>query len=197
MNMLWDGAGYDTIDGSALAHDLVLDLRPGYWGHIGAKSELISAAGQVTIDFGTVIEAALGGSGNDSLTGNEAANRLTGGAGDDTLVGGTGSEGRDSLSGVERLHFADTSVALDVEGMIGQEFASLYGANADNATFLTKLYANVLHRAYDEGGFQFWSKALENGYSRADLLIDFADSPENVANVAALIANGVAYTPFA
>jgi Ca2+-binding RTX toxin-like protein len=264
MNMLWDGAGRDTIDGSALTRDLVLDLRPGYWGHIGEKSDLISDAGQVTINFGSVIEAALGGSGNDTLTGNEAANRLAGNGGNDTLVGGAGidsalyagqrsayviarsggnatvsGEGQDSLAGVERLQFADVSVALDVDGMIGQvfrlyqaafdrkpdavglgfwinaadngvalkriaadfmqspEFVTLYGANADDATFLTRLYANVLHRAYDESGFQFWKKALENGLSRANVLVEFADSAENVANVATLIANGVEYTPFA
>ncbi|WP_342116707.1 DUF4214 domain-containing protein [Pseudoduganella sp. OTU4001] len=264
MNMLWDGAGRDTIDGSQLTRDLVLDLRPGYWSYVGAKAQLISAPGQITINFGTVIEAAIGGSGNDTLTGNEANNSLTGGAGNDKLDGGAGidtavflgaragysivrsganasvtGEGQDSLAGIERLKFADVSVALDVDGKVGQvfrlyqaaydrkpdlgglgfwisaadkgvglkeiaaafmqgqEFTALYGANADNAGFLTKLYANVLHRPYDQGGYDFWMKALESGYGRADVLLDFADSPENVANVATLIANGVEYTPFA
>jgi Ca2+-binding RTX toxin-like protein len=267
MNMLWDGAGFDTIDGSAQSRDLVLDLRPGYWGYIGTKADLISAAGQVTVNFGTVIEAALGGSGNDTLTGNDANNVLTGGAGNDTLAGGagidiaayagqrsgyqvlrngsgasvsaqSGGEGSDTLAGIERLKFADTMLALDTEGMNGQvyrlyqaaydrkpdpaglgywigmadqgmglktiaaaftggaEFAALYGANADHATFLTRLYANVLHRPYDQGGYDFWLNALKAGVSRDDVLIEFADSKENVANVAALIANGIEYTPF-
>ena len=42
------------------------------------------------------IEAASGGKGDDSLTGNEAANRLNGGKGDDALAGGAG---RDALKG--------------------------------------------------------------------------------------------------
>lgn len=263
MNMLWDGAGADTIDGSALGRDLVLDLRPGYWGYIGSKSNLISAAGQVTINFGTVIETAIGGRGNDTLTGNEAGNTLTGGAGNDTLSGGAGldtatyagkradysvarsgsnasvtGEGADTLDGIERLKFADAMVALDVDGMNGQvfrlyqaaydrkpdqaglgywigmadqgmalqsiasaftsgaEFAALYGAKPDDAAFLTKLYANVLHRPYDQGGYDFWLGALKSGYSRDSMLIDFADSKENVANVATLIANGIDYIPF-
>lgn len=276
-NMLWDGNGLDTVDGSALAKDLVLDLRPGYWGYIGQKADIISAAGQVTVNFGTVLEAALGGKGNDKLTGNEAPNSLAGGdgndvlagrEGDDNLQGGAGIDtafyagkradysvvrsgldatvsdsrgvdGKDSLSGVERIQFADTMLALDADGINAQvfrlyqaaydrkpdlaglgywigmaekgvglkeiaaaftggtEFATLYGAKADDAAFLTKLYANVLHRPYDQGGYDFWLNALKAGISRDDVLIEFADSKENVANVATLIANGIEYLPFA
>lgn len=279
MNLLWDGNGYDTVDGSALAQDLVLDLRPGYWSFIGKQAATIGAAGQVSVNFGTVLEAALGGRGSDLLWGNEADNTLAAGAGHDVLAGlqgndkldgGSGidvayyagkradysvlrngagatvagvteasaSEGRDTLAGVERLRFTDTSVALDVDGINGQlyrlyraafdrkpdagglgfwvamadrgvglkevaaaftagaEFAALYGAGADDASFLAQLYTNVLHRQYDQGGFDFWLKALKSGYARESVLIDFADSPENVAAVATLIANGFEYTPF-
>lgn len=268
MNMLWDGAGYDTIDGAALTRDLVLDLRPGYWSYIGEQAERISAAGQITINFGSVFEAAIGGSGHDRLTGNQADNSLSGGAGDDTLAGGGGrdralysglradysivrsgdgasvtahssGEGKDSLLGIERLVFADAMVALDVEGAIGQvfrlyqaafdrkpdlkglgfwinavdqgaalkevaaaftgstEFKGLYGSAPSHETFLAALYHNVLHRQYDQDGFNFWLGALQAGYSREHVLLEFADSKENVANVATLIANGIDYLPFA
>ncbi|WP_342116709.1 DUF4214 domain-containing protein [Pseudoduganella sp. OTU4001] len=274
MNMLWDGNGIDTVDGTALEQKLVLDLRPGYWSYIGSKAATISADGQITINFGTVLERAFGGKGHDTLIGNEAANTLSGGAGDDTLQGLLGNdflsggsgldtavfsgkrsdytvtrgasettllsveEGFDRLSGVERLAFADTSVALDVDGINGQlfrlyqaaydrkpdkvglgfwvamadrgvqlndvasaftgsaEFAKLYGAKPDDAAFLGKLYNNVLHRQYDQGGFDFWLGVLKGGYSREFVLIEFAESKENVANVAALIANGFEYTPY-
>jgi hypothetical protein len=264
MNMLWDGAGRDTIDGAALTHDLVLDLRPGYWGYIGEKSALISAAGQVTINFGTVIEAAIGGSGNDSLTGNDAGNVLTGGAGNDTLAGGggidtatyagkradytvvrsggsasvSGSEGQDALAGIERIRFADTTLALDTDGVGGQlfrmyqaafdrrpdleglgfwikaaddgmqlekiaaefanstEFKTLYGSNPGDDVFLTALYNNVLHRKYDQDGFDFWLQALKSGVTREHVLVQFADSKENIGNVASLIAEGFEYIPY-
>jgi len=37
---------------------------------------------------------------------------------------------------------------------------------------------------------------LENGLSRADVLAYFSESPENVANVAPLIANEIEYVPY-
>lgn len=274
MNMLWDGNGNDTVDGSALAQDFFLDLRPGYWSSIGAQADTIGSAGQITVNFGTVLENAVGGKGGDGLVGNEVANILSGGAGndylygrqgDDILDGGSGRDlayytgqraeftitrgadgttvlggfdGADRLTGVERLVFSDFRVALDVDGINGQlfrlyqaaydrkpdaaglgfwvamadqgvgldavaaaftgsaEFAALYGAGADDASFLARLYTNVLHRQYDQGGFDFWLKALKSGYARESVLIDFADSPENVAAVASLIANGFEYTPY-
>lgn len=33
------------------------------------------------------------------------------------------------------------------------EFISLYGANPSDATFINLLYANVLHRSPDQGGY--------------------------------------------
>lgn len=59
-------------------------------------------------------EAAIGGSGNDSLTGIAANNRLEGGAGNDTLLGGLGA---DTLDGG-----ADNDVLAgeaDVDSLIG------------------------------------------------------------------------------
>ena len=50
----------------------------------------------LTILPGTTIENATGGSGNDTLTGNAAANSLSGGNGNDTL---SGLAGNDSLNG--------------------------------------------------------------------------------------------------
>jgi len=41
---------------------------------------------------GALIENAIGGSGNDIITGNEVANTIDGGAGDDNLKGGNGSD---------------------------------------------------------------------------------------------------------
>ncbi|HJV80714.1 DUF4214 domain-containing protein [Noviherbaspirillum sp.] len=95
-NMIWDGGGSDTIDGSAISQAITLYLEPGYWGYIGEKSSLISSAGQITVNFGSVIEDAKGGSGNDSITGNAVANHLWGGNGNDSM---TGAGGNDILDG--------------------------------------------------------------------------------------------------
>jgi hypothetical protein len=75
------------------------------------------------------------------------------------------------------------------------EFVKLYGNDVSNTTFVSNLYNVVLHRPLDQSGADFWVKALDNGVQRANLLIDFATSNENVAQVASLIANGIPYVP--
>jgi citrate synthase len=42
------------------------------------------------------------------------------------------------------------------------EFKTLYGANPTNYQFVTKLYSNVLGRAPDAGGFNYWVGLLNN-----------------------------------
>jgi len=54
----------------------------------------------------------------------------------------------------------------------------------------------TVHRAPEQAGYDFWVSAVKAGYSRADLLAEFAESAENVAQVAAIIGNGFAYTPY-
>ena len=63
------------------------------------------------------------------------------------------------------------------------EFASRYGANADNGTFVDALYRNTLHRAADPAGRVHYLDALSSGMSRADVLADFSESKEHIANV--------------
>lgn len=200
-SLLWDGGGNDTIDGSQLAKDLTLYLEAGYWSHIGAKAASITAAGQLSINFGTVIENAAGGSGNDALTGNAVANRLDGGAGNDTLTGGAGddvliggdgvdtalfaglradytvartangytvtdqtrAEGADTLTGIERLQFADSALALDAGGVAGQVY---------------RLYKAAFDRAPDAGGLGYWIAQMDHGGTLGGVAAQFVASKE-------------------
>jgi hypothetical protein len=73
------------------------------------------------------------------------------------------------------------------------EFQKLYGANVSDRDYVTKLYNNVLDRNPDQGGYDFWLGALANGATREDILVNFSESKENIANVANLIANGIQY----
>jgi hypothetical protein len=75
------------------------------------------------------------------------------------------------------------------------EFADKYGANVSDAQYLQALYQNVLHRAPDAGGFDFWMNALHIA-PRAEVLMNFSESPENQAQVIGQIANGIGYTPW-
>ncbi|QBE62276.1 DUF4214 domain-containing protein [Pseudoduganella lutea] len=76
-----------------------------------------------------------------------------------------------------------------------EEFASLYGgARPDNAVFVDRLYANILHRAPEQGGYAYWTGVLAQGADRAEVLAAFSESGENREAVAKLIGNGFDYT---
>lgn len=75
------------------------------------------------------------------------------------------------------------------------EFTSKYGS-LDDTQFVTQLYANVLHRAPDPGGLQYWTNLLATGTSRAAVLIGFSESPENKANTAPAISVGMHFVPY-
>ena len=82
-------AGIDTIDLSSTAASVSLNLAIG-------TAQVVNANLSVTLGSGLAFENLIGGSGNDSLTGNSLANTLIGNAGGDTL---NGLGGRDILIG--------------------------------------------------------------------------------------------------
>ena len=78
---LHDGAGTDTLDLRWDADDQRVDLRPE------GISDVLGLTGNLVIARDTLIENFVAGSGNDEVTGNDAANRLDGRAGNDRLAG--------------------------------------------------------------------------------------------------------------
>lgn len=106
-NMVWDGGGIDTLDGSSLTQAMRIYLEPGYWGYIGSQAALMSAAGQVTVNFGSVIENIVAGPANDYLVGNGVANQFTGGGGNDTILGAGGDDTFIGLAGRDVLYGGD------------------------------------------------------------------------------------------
>jgi hypothetical protein len=197
-----------------------------------------------------------GTSGNDILAGLGTGTVIAGGAGLDTAVYAGAraaysitqaaaavnvthaAAGADSVTGVERLLFDDTAVALDIAGAGGQayrlyqaafdrtpdqggigywmaqmdqgtslydvaqsflnseEFRTTYGAAPSDAEFIGKLYQNILHRAGDQPGIDYWNGVLASGVPRAAVLASFSESPENQAAVLKVIGNGFDYTPY-
>ena len=73
------------------------------------------------------------------------------------------------------------------------EFAAMYGANSTDTNFVTLLYNHVLDRDPDSEGNAYWLNALNNGMTRGAVLASFSESPENLAQTAPLIANGIQY----
>jgi serralysin len=73
-------------------------------------------------DTRSLIENAVGGSGSDTLTGNDAANWLKGGIGDDRLIGGMGNDTLDGGAGSDTAVFsglrADYNVSTLLDGSL-------------------------------------------------------------------------------
>lgn len=75
------------------------------------------------------------------------------------------------------------------------EFQALYGVNPNNTTLINNFYQNVLHRAPDTDGFNYWFDQLSTGkISAAGALASFSEDAENQANVIGAIQNGIDYT---
>jgi hypothetical protein len=80
------------------------------------------------------------------------------------------------------------------EGFIGSsEFQKLYGSSPSNTSFVDNLYKNILDRAGEKAGVDYWVGQLNSGVSRADILVGFSESAENKAGVIGSIQNGIEY----
>lgn len=124
-------------------------------------------------------------SGNDTVVGNGGDDQVDGGQGVDTAVyRGNSSDykinlgannqasvvdrisdrdGSDTLVNVERLHFSDTEVAIDINGNAGSAY---------------RLYKAAFDRIPDEGGLGFWIDYLDDGGKLSDAASYFTISPE-------------------
>jgi V8-like Glu-specific endopeptidase len=71
------------------------------------------------------------------------------------------------------------------------EFRSRYGTSPSDDAFVNALYQNVLRRTADAGGASFWQGRLLQGEARAQILLHFSESSENVARVAPAIQDGI------
>jgi hypothetical protein len=92
---------------------------------------------------------------------------------------------------------ADIVTSLAQGFVNAPEFVAKYGTNPSNASYVDKLYQNVLGRAGESGGVAYWNQELDAGnISKAAVLVQFATLAEGAANVASLIANGIPYTEF-
>ncbi len=122
---VWDAGGIDTLDVSGFSFDADIDLR----------EEAFSSFGGMTWNFsiarGTVIENAIGGTGDDSLLGNDAANALNGlagtdilngAAGDDALTGGLGNDTLIGGAGTDTIFYAGNSTDYTIADIGNGQF---------------------------------------------------------------------------
>jgi Peptidase M10 serralysin C terminal/RTX calcium-binding nonapeptide repeat (4 copies) len=163
---IWAGGSNNTLDLSGWSEPATINLNPGTFSSANGMTNNIGIA------LDTIIENALGGSGGDTLTGNDADNTLNGGGGNDTVIGGAGVDtliggsGNDTLSGgpgadlldggggTDTADYASSSAGVTVNllsgtGSGGDAFNSIENVvgSAFNDTLTGSTTANML-----EGG---------------------------------------------
>lgn len=150
--------------------------------------------GNDTLNGSTGVDFLPGFSGNDTLNGNSGNDILYGDSGNDTLNGGdgidtatyfgtranytvtgnsttatvaasSGTDGSDTLNGVERLAFVDGTVAFDV-------------ARGSHAGDMYRLYQAAFNREPDAAGVGFWIGQFDNGTSMESIAAGFMNSDE-------------------
>lgn len=191
-NIIDDG-GVDTLNFSAVTTAVVVNLTPGSYSSVGKLPSGGNALANLTTAWDAVIENVVGTALADTVLGNAAGNTFTGGGGDDTIDGAGGvdvavlsgaragytltlsgsnaivaggSDGTDTLSGIERLHFADTKLALDLDGSAGR-VAKLLGAVFGPAAVGNKQYVGIGLSYLDSGTTYEQLAAMAVGVSGA------------------------------
>ena len=77
------------------------------------------------------------------------------------------------------------------------EFRAIYGSNPSSVEIVTRFYANVLHRAPEQAGLDYWVNLLDSGQKTvAGVLTGFSESAENYAQLIGKMQDGVDYQPF-
>ena len=104
-----DASGYDTLDASNFSADQLINLAPSQAASTTpSRSNIGGKIGNLTIAVGTILEAAIGGGGNDRFFGNDAANTFSGGGGNDSFFDSLGSDVYFGDAGSDALFFSES-----------------------------------------------------------------------------------------
>jgi Ca2+-binding RTX toxin-like protein len=168
-DVLEGGDGNDTADYSTTAAAVVVDLLKGV------------ATGDGT-DTLVSIENVIGSNGNDTLTGNTAANRLQGGAGDDLLNGGDGSDTADYSKTTEAVVVDLSSgsatgdgndTLVSIENVIGGSGNDRLTGNSGNNLLDGGQGLDLLTGGAGADMFRFSAKPTNISTAVADRITDF------------------------
>lgn len=129
---VWDTGGTNTFDFSGYSDDQNINLNELSFSDIGGASKNVSIA------KGVNIHNAVGGSGDDVITGNGLANQLAGGAGDDILYGAGGGDQLTGGAGKDTFVFMDITDSPTDQPTTITDFTS--GEDSLDLTGLTDLY---------------------------------------------------------
>jgi Tol biopolymer transport system component len=164
------GAGFGSLAGEIISGTASPESIIANQG----KDRISGLGGNDVIDGGGGIDTAV-------YTGARAGYGITITANGSLVSNPLGSDGSDVLGNVERLHFADADVALDIEGNAGQAY---------------RLYQAVFDRVPDLPGLGYWI-AVRDGGAPMDLIAkNFMSSAEGLALYGAAPTNAEAVTRF-
>ncbi|WP_417676061.1 M10 family metallopeptidase [Pseudodonghicola sp.] len=202
---IWDGGGVDTYDLSAYRSDLRIDLAPG--GHSVFSTAQLAKLGDGHVARGNIfnallfqddprslIENAIGGGGNDRISGNAADNRLSGGDGADRLLGATGADrlsggaGRDVLLGQ-----AGNDTLLGAGGkdrLQGGTGADVIKGGAGDDVIEGQGGRDVLWGGAGADSFRFTAASDSKPGGKADVIRDFT-SGTDMLDLRALVSGPV------
>ena len=90
------------------------------------------------------------------------------------------------------------SLSSVAQGFVASdEFKQAYGANPSHTDLVTRFYQNILHRAPEQAGLDYWVGVLDgNKAGVSDVLFNISESAENKAGLIGVIGNGFVYTPY-
>lgn len=109
---LYDSGGFDMLNLSTVRVAQTISLVQGFFSSVGGFVNNLNVA------RGTVIEAAIGGSGADRIGGNRADNQLAGRSGDDALFG---RDGDDTLAGGYGTNTVNGGDGTDIASWTGAD----------------------------------------------------------------------------
>lgn len=147
-----DGSGYDTLDLSNFSADQLINLAPSQTSSTAPSiSNIGGKIGNLTIASGTIIEAAIGGSGNDIFYGNNANNTFRGGAGNDSFFDSLGSDIYYGDAGIDTLYFSE-SIELLSYALFGD---SLLFSRRSNSFDIDQVWSCVENIVFNTVSFSF------------------------------------------
>jgi len=212
LKTIWDAGGQDTISLGNFSLACVIDLTPGHYSSIRILPEAAPAGytgpvatydgtNNLGIAYGTIIENAIGGSGNDTLIGNDAGNSLSGGGGNDTLSGAAGNDTVDGGAGTDSAVYAGKRTGFSVtqsgNNRIVKDAAGAEGTDtvgnverlsfadgtlkfdvSSNQLAVARMYQAVMGRAPDSGGLDYWAAQRDTGMTTSHMALGFMGSLE-------------------
>lgn len=157
------GAGAMHASGTAGADVLIGKDGADHLSGQAGDDLLFGGLGSDTLDGGAGLDQA-------SFLGKRADYTLTHAGASWTVIGSAADEGSDTLANIERLHFSDGNVALDVDDIAGQAY---------------RIYQAAFDRAPDTAGLGYWITMMDRGLSLRAVAAGFVASNEFTARYGA------------